>query len=122
MKKESIDERLQILKAEHPPGYTGSPVAPLSHRTENDHTVTFNVAKHQVDVFRRTKQGDALFEFLEGKESMTHTYYWGNNPKRKSLKGRKCRIIAAGKMNSIQIEFENGQMECVSRRAVRRIK
>ena len=38
------------------------------------------------------------------------------------MKGRKCRILAAAKMNSILIEFEDGQRECVSRRAVRRIK
>jgi len=53
---------------------------------------------------------------------MTHTYHWGNNPKRATMKGRKCRIICAGKMNSIMIEFENGQRERVSRRSVRRIK
>ncbi len=53
---------------------------------------------------------------------MTHTYYWGNNSKRKTMKGRKCKVLTAGKMNSILIEFENGQRECVSRRAVRRIK
>ena len=52
---------------------------------------------------------------------MTHTYCWANNPKRETLKGRKCRILAAGKMNSVFIEFENGQQECVSRRAVRKI-
>ncbi|MCF8129072.1 MAG: hypothetical protein K9N10_11205, partial [Deltaproteobacteria bacterium] len=50
---------------------------------------------------------------------MTHKYCWGNNPKRQTLKGRKCRIIASGKMNSILVEFETGQRECVSRRAVR---
>ena len=53
---------------------------------------------------------------------MTHIYYWGNNSKRIGMKGRKCRILAVFKMNSIWIEFENGQTECVSRRAVRRIK
>lgn len=53
---------------------------------------------------------------------MTHYYAWKNNPKRRELYGRKCRIVARGKMNSILIEFENGQRECVSRNAVRRIK
>jgi hypothetical protein len=49
-------------------------------------------------------------------------YAWKNNPKRKTLYGRKCRIVARGKMNSILIEFEDGQRECVSRNAVRKIK
>lgn len=50
----------------------------------------------------------------------THIYAWGNNPKRATLKGRKCCIVASGKMNSIMIEFENGQREIVSRRSVRK--
>ena len=50
-----------------------------------------------------------------------YIYFWGNNPKRKTMKGRSCRIIASGKMNSILVEFANGQRECVSRRAIRRI-
>jgi len=45
-------------------------------------------------------------------------YRWGNNEKRATMKGRDCKIIARGKMNSIQIEFENGQREIVSRRSV----
>ena len=51
---------------------------------------------------------------------MTHTFYWGNNSKRETLKGRECKVLASAKMNSILIEFENGQRECVSRRSVRR--
>lgn len=50
----------------------------------------------------------------------THIYAWGNNEKRASMKGRRCRIIEAkGSMNSCLIEFENGQREIVSRRALR---
>lgn len=45
-------------------------------------------------------------------------YRWGNNEKRATMKGRECRVIARGEMSSIQIEFENGQREIVSRRAV----
>jgi len=52
---------------------------------------------------------------------MTHTFYWGNNSKRATLKGRECKVLASAKMNSILIEFEDGQKECVSRRAVRRL-
>jgi len=45
-------------------------------------------------------------------------YRWGNNPKRVTMKGRECKIIARGKMNSILIEFENGQREVVRKRSV----
>jgi len=46
-------------------------------------------------------------------------YRWGNNEKRATMKGRECKIIARGKMGSIQIEFlDNGQREIVSWRAV----
>lgn len=47
-------------------------------------------------------------------------YRWGNNSKRKTMKGRECKIIARGKrMGSICIEFlDNGQREIVSWRAV----
>jgi hypothetical protein len=42
-------------------------------------------------------------------------YNWANNSKRKTMKGRKCRILAKGKKNSIMIEFEdNKQIEIVS--------
>lgn len=53
---------------------------------------------------------------------MTHYYAWKNNEKRLTLYRRLCRIVARGTMNSILIEFENGQRECVSRYAVRKIK
>jgi len=49
-----------------------------------------------------------------------YRYTWGINSKRKTLKGRKCEILARFKMNSILIRFlDNGQMEVVSRWAVR---
>ena len=51
----------------------------------------------------------------------THVFVWGNNPKRSTLKGRKCGVVAYGRKNSALIEFENGQREIVSRNAVRRI-
>jgi hypothetical protein len=49
----------------------------------------------------------------------THTYTWGNNPKRATLKGRACRILLKGRMRSVMVEFENGQREIVSIRALR---
>jgi hypothetical protein len=46
-------------------------------------------------------------------------FRWGNNKKRKLMKGRECKVISRGKMQSICIEFnDNGQREIVSRRAV----
>lgn len=49
-------------------------------------------------------------------------YAWRNNSKRLTLYRRHCRIVARLKFNSLIIEFESGQRECVSRNAVRRIK
>ena len=46
-------------------------------------------------------------------------YVWGNNPKRATMKGRECSVIAYGKRNSALIEFKNGQREIVSRRSYR---
>jgi hypothetical protein len=53
---------------------------------------------------------------------MTHIFYWGNNPKRATLKGRSCRILASGKMRSILVMFENGQKEIVDRWSIRRLQ
>lgn len=52
---------------------------------------------------------------------MTHTYAWRNNEKRARLFKRPCRIVAAGKLGSVMIEFEDGGREIVSRRALRRL-
>ena len=52
---------------------------------------------------------------------MTHLYVWGNNEKRAALKGRACRVLARGRMNSILVEFEDGERVVTSRYAVRRI-
>lgn len=49
-----------------------------------------------------------------------YVYVWGNNSKRATLKGRRCRIVARGSKNSIMVEFENGQREVVSRYSVRK--
>ena len=59
---------------------------------------------------------------------MTHRYAWrtdkiavpGWEPKRPTLYGRACWIVARGRMNSVMIEFADGQREIVSRFAVRR--
>lgn len=47
-------------------------------------------------------------------------FKWGNNEKRATLKGRRCRIIRSGAKLSAMVEFENGQREIVSRRALRK--
>ena len=53
---------------------------------------------------------------------MRYRYTWGNNPKRAQMKGRICRLLASGKKGSVMIEFENGQREITSRRALRKVK
>jgi len=49
-----------------------------------------------------------------------YRYAWGNNPKRAKMKNRICRIIASGRMGSVLVEFEDGQREITSRRALRK--
>jgi len=51
-----------------------------------------------------------------------YEYRWGNTRFRKTLKGRKCRVIARGDMNSCGVEFENGERHCVSRNALRKVQ
>ncbi len=51
----------------------------------------------------------------------TYVYAWGNNSKRATMKGRKCRVLWRGGMNSAHIEFlDNGQKEVISRNALRK--
>jgi hypothetical protein len=57
-----------------------------------------------------------------GKEvSAEYIFAWGNNTKRATLKGRRCRILKTGRMGSVMVEFHNGQKEIVSRRALRKV-
>ncbi len=52
-----------------------------------------------------------------------YRYLWGNNEKRATLRGRICRIVARGAMNSALVGFtDNGQREVISRNALRRVK
>jgi hypothetical protein len=53
---------------------------------------------------------------------MTYYYAWRNNAKRATLYRRHCRIVARLAFNSAVVEFENGQRECISRNALRKIK
>lgn len=50
-----------------------------------------------------------------------YIYRWGNNSKRATLKGHKCKVVARGALNSCLIEFEDGQREIISRNALRRV-
>jgi len=53
----------------------------------------------------------------------TYIYAWGNNEKRKSMKGRECEVLARGKKNTCTVKFlDNGQVESISRNALRKVK
>lgn len=47
-------------------------------------------------------------------------YAWGNNPVRAAHKGKPCRVVTRGKMNSCLVEFEDGVRLVTSRNALRR--
>lgn len=48
-------------------------------------------------------------------------YNWGNNLKRIEYKGRICKVIARGRMNSVLIEFENGERTVTSNYALKKV-
>ena len=50
-----------------------------------------------------------------------YIYKWRNNPKRATLYGRRCMVLARMKMNSALVRFENGQEEVISRNAIRKV-
>jgi hypothetical protein len=51
-----------------------------------------------------------------------YVYLWGNNPRRAQLRGRQCRILARGRMNTVLIELvDTGERVTTSSRALRRI-
>ncbi|AMV24564.1 hypothetical protein VT84_09225 [Gemmata sp. SH-PL17] len=41
---------------------------------------------------------------------------------RPELKGKRCRLLARGTMNSALVEFEGGEKHVVSRNAIRKAK
>ena len=51
-----------------------------------------------------------------------YVYGWKNNSKRLTLYGRRFRVIVRMKMNSALVEFEDGQVEVISRNAIRKVK
>jgi len=51
-----------------------------------------------------------------------YRYRWGNNAVRRKLKGRVCRVLARGKMNTAKVEFiDNGEIQIISRNALERV-
>jgi len=57
-----------------------------------------------------------------GRKNQLYSFGWGNNPKRADLKGRTCRVLAVGKRGSCMVRFmDTGEIEIVSRRALRRM-
>jgi hypothetical protein len=54
---------------------------------------------------------------------VVYLYAWGNNAKRRALKGRRCVVEASGALGSVQVRFlDNDQREIVSRRALRVVR
>jgi len=52
-----------------------------------------------------------------------YVYGWGNNPRRRALQGRRCRILARGRMSTVLVEFlDNGERVTTSLRALRRLR
>jgi hypothetical protein len=51
-----------------------------------------------------------------------YIYKWGNNEKRKTMKGLKCQVVCRGTMNSCMVRFiDNGQIEIISRNALKKV-
>lgn len=50
------------------------------------------------------------------------THFWRWIIRRPDLKGRRCRIIARGKLNSCLVQFADGEKVLTSRYAVRKIR
>lgn len=71
-------------------------------------------------IYTMEKMGQTPFRLKLWRGDSLYIYRWGNNPKRAGLKGRRCRVLARGKMNSIMVEFEDGSREITSRNAVRK--
>lgn len=52
-----------------------------------------------------------------------YRYHWGNNPRRKELKGRRCVIVARGKLGTVLLRFlDTDELVTTSARSVRRIR
>jgi hypothetical protein len=59
-----------------------------------------------------------VFLFIDKRMTYDHIWFWKTHlPERK---GRLCRVLARGRMNSILVEFEDGYRVVTSRFAVRK--
>ncbi len=47
-------------------------------------------------------------------------YCWGKY--RPELKGKRCRLLARGAINSALVEFQDGERHVVSRNAIKKVK
>jgi hypothetical protein len=49
-----------------------------------------------------------------------YVFAWGNNERRAALKGRRCHILARGRMNTVLVEFlDTGERVTTSSRALK---
>ena len=64
-------------------------------------------------------QADIGYPDISLTQRKVYIYAWGNNSVRKKYKGKTCRILARGRMNSILLLFENGKKLVSSRYSVR---
>lgn len=55
------------------------------------------------------------------REEFDHVFRWGNNPVRVKYKGKPCKVLRRGRLNSIVIKFEDGLRMVTSRNAVRKL-
>ena len=56
------------------------------------------------------------------KTDLPYYYAWGNNPVRAQFKGKRCRMICRGTLNSCLLEFIDGRRIVTSRNAIRKVK
>lgn len=54
-------------------------------------------------------------------DAMTHTFRWRRLLGGQDRYGQPCRVLARGRMNSVQVEFPDGWCAITSRNAVRRL-
>lgn len=53
--------------------------------------------------------------------AVVYVFYWGDNPVRARLKGRRCRVLARGSKGTVLAQFlDTGERVTCSFRALRR--
>ena len=69
----------------------------------------------------RQATGEGSRSVSEGERGAEYTYARRNNPRRAELFGRRCRVVATGRMATVLVEFaDNRERVTTSRRALRR--